>query len=121
MSTVNITKDNFNDTITQNKLVILDFWASWCGPCLRFAPVFEEAAKKFPDVVFGKINTEEEEELAAFFEIQAIPTLIIFHNQQGIFKQSGALPPHAFNDLVEQARAYEPAPEGGEEDAGSED
>ncbi len=107
MSTVTITKENFDETISNNGMVILDFWASWCGPCKSFAPVFEATSEKHPDVVFAKINTEEQQELAASFQIRSIPTLMIFRDKIIIFSQPGALPGAAFEDLVAKAKALD--------------
>ena len=104
MSTVTVTKDNFNDLVEQSNILILDFWAEWCGPCKNFAPVFEASAKKHPDVVFGKIDTESEQELAGIFQIRSIPTLMAFKESIGIFRQAGALPPPAFEDLIAQIK-----------------
>ncbi len=104
MSTVAITKENFDETINNNGMVILDFWASWCGPCRSFAPVFEATSEKHPDVVFGKVNTEEQQELAGAFQIRSIPTLMIFRDKIIIFSQPGALPAAAFEELVGKAK-----------------
>ena len=100
MATIEITKENFSETIANNAVVVLDFWASWCGPCLRFAPTFEEASEEHPDMVFGKINTEEQQELANVFGIRSIPTLMVFREKIGVFQQAGALPKPAFEDLL---------------------
>ena len=104
MSTVAITKENFDETINNNGMVILDFWATWCGPCRSFAPVFEATSEKHPDVVFGKVNTEEQQELAGAFQIRSIPTLMIFRDKIIIFSQPGALPAAAFEELVGKAK-----------------
>lgn len=102
MATVTITKENFDETIQNNDIVILDFWASWCGPCLKFAPLFEEASNKHPNVVFGKINTEEQIELSGAFSVRSIPTVVIFREQIMLFKQPGSLPVEAFDDILEE-------------------
>ncbi len=107
MATVELTQSNFNDVIANNDIVIIDFWASWCGPCKRFAPTFEEASEANEDIVFAKVNTEEQRELAGYFQIRSIPTLIVFREQIGIFQQAGALPPHAFTDLITQVRGVD--------------
>ena len=103
MATVELTKENFEQVITGNDMVLVDFWAPWCGPCRGFAPVFEQASEKYPDVVFAKVNTEEEQEIAAHFQIRSIPTLMIFREKIIIFSQPGALPGAALDQLVEQA------------------
>ena len=102
-----ITAQNFRETVEAGGIVILDFWAPWCGPCRGFAPTFEKAAGDNPDVVFGKINTDEEQQLAATFEIQSIPTLMIFRDKILLFRQPGALPPAALADVVAQAKALD--------------
>lgn len=102
MATVELTKDNFNDIVGGNDIVIIDFWAEWCGPCKRFAPVFEATAEKYDNVVFAKVNTEEQPELSQYFQIRSIPTLMAFREQIGIFQQPGALPASAFEQLVDQ-------------------
>lgn len=107
MATVTLTKDNISEIINNNPIVIIDFWASWCGPCKRFAPVFEEASGKYPDIVFAKVNTEEEQEVAGYFQVRAIPTLAVFREQIGIYQNSGAMPPHAFDELIEQVRGVD--------------
>jgi thioredoxin 1 len=108
MSTaVTITAQNFRETVEAGGIVILDFWAPWCGPCRSFAPTFEKAAGENPGVVFGKVNTDEEQQLAATFEIQSIPTLMIFRDKVLLFRQAGALPPAALADVVSQAKALD--------------
>ena len=104
MPTVTVTKENFNDLVEQSNILILDFWAEWCGPCKNFAPVFEAASEKHEDIVFGKIDTESQQELAGVFQIRSIPTLMAFKESVGIFRQAGALPPPAFEDLISQIR-----------------
>jgi len=104
MSVIELNKENFQETIDNEGIVFVDFWATWCGPCRQFAPVFESAAKKHEDVTFGKIDTETQRELAASFEIQAIPTLMAFRDNILVFRQSGALPPPAFERLINEVR-----------------
>jgi len=102
MAIVNLTKDTFRDTISGNEAVLVDFWAPWCGPCRQFAPVFEAMSEKHPDVVFAKVNTEEERELAAHFNIRSIPTLMAFRQQIIVFAQPGALPPAGLATVIEK-------------------
>lgn len=103
-STVELTKENFDQTVTDNEFVLIDFWAEWCGPCRQFAPVYEKAAEANPDLVFGKVDTEAQPELAAAFGIQSIPTLMIVRDQVAVFAQPGALPEAALTDVIGQAR-----------------
>jgi thioredoxin 1 len=107
MSTVELTADNFSDVVSANDVVLVDFWASWCGPCQRFGPVFEAAAAKHPGVVFGKVDTEAQPELAAAFEIRSIPTLMALRQQVILFAQSGALPASALDELLSQVVALD--------------
>lgn len=107
MATIELTRDNFEDTVTGNDIVLLDFWASWCGPCRQFAPVFESASESHPDVVFAKINTEQERELAGHFQIRSIPTLMVFRQQIIVFSQPGALPPAGLESLIDQVRTLD--------------
>jgi thioredoxin 1 len=104
MSTVEITAENFKEMIERQGIVLLDFWAEWCGPCRTFAPVFEQASDEHKDVVFGKIDTEAQQELAGAAGIQAIPTLMLFRDGVLLFRRSGALPPAALEELVSQAK-----------------
>jgi thioredoxin len=102
-----VTKENFAEVIEGNDIVIVDFWAPWCGPCQSFAPIFEKAAEANPDAVFAKINTEEQQELAAHFQIRSIPTLMVFREQILIFAQPGVLPESALAKLVEEVKALD--------------
>lgn len=104
MATLALTKENFKDTISGNDIVIIDFWADWCGPCRSFAPTFEAASEKHPDVVFAKVDTEAQQEIAAAFNIRSIPTLMVFREQVILFNEAGALPPAALEQVVEQTR-----------------
>lgn len=113
MATIELGAENFEQTVTGNDIVLVDFWASWCGPCRQFAPVFEQASEEHPDIVFGKVDTEAEQALAAAAQITSIPTLMAFKDGSLVFSQPGALPPSALEQLItavreldmEQARA----------------
>ena len=107
MATIPLTTENFEQTIIDNDIVLLDFWASWCGPCRMFGPVFEEAAEKNPDLVFGKVDTEDQQQLAATFGIQSIPTLMVFRENVLVFSQPGALPAASLENLIDQVRALD--------------
>ena len=107
MATVDLTKENFEQTINSNDLVLVDFWAEWCGPCRNFAPVYGRVSDKHPDVVFGKVDTENQRELAQTFQIRSIPTLMIFREQIIIFSQAGSLPEQALTEIIEKARGLD--------------
>ena len=107
MATQTITADNFETTVQDHPIVILDFWASWCGPCRNFAPIFERASQEHADVVFGKVNTDEEQSLAQAFQIRSIPTLMVFRDQIMLYNAPGALPKTAFDDLLSKVKALD--------------
>ena len=104
MATVELTKDNLVSTIENNDFVIIDFWAPWCGPCQSFGPIFEEVSDKHPDIVFAKVNTEQEQEIAAHFQVRSIPTLMIFREQVIIYSAPGALQASQLEELIQKAR-----------------
>lgn len=107
MATVELTKENFDQTVTDNEFVVIDFWAEWCGPCRQFAPVFERVSEKHSDVVFAKVDTEAQPELAAAFEIRSIPTLMVIRENVAVFAQPGALPEAVLEDVIGQARGLD--------------
>jgi len=107
MATVELTQSNFEDVITKNDVVFIDFWAPWCGPCKGFAPVYEAASEKNPDIAFAKVNTDQEQELAGHCAIRSIPTVMIFREQVIVFSQAGALPAQGLDSLIEQVKALD--------------
>ncbi len=104
MAVTQLTQTNLDDTINNNDIVVIDFWAPWCGPCQTFKPIFEQAAEKHEDAVFASCNTEEQSELAAMFQIQSIPTMVVFREGIGIFGQPGMLPAEALDELMDKVR-----------------
>jgi len=109
MATVELTKGNFEDVLTKNDMVIVDFWAEWCGPCKGFGPVFEAASEKYPDIVFGKVNADEQQALAGTFNIRSIPFVMLFREKVVLFAQAGALPAEGLESVISQARALDMA------------
>ena len=107
MAVIELSQHNFDAVVQGNDIVLVDFWAPWCAPCRGFAPIFEAAAAKYPDAVFGKVNTDVEQELGSFFQIRSIPTLMIFRQQIGIFSQAGSLPANALEEVITQALALD--------------
>ncbi len=109
MATVDLTNSNFKETIDNNDFVILDFWAPWCGPCKQFGPVFTEISEKHPDIVFAKINTEDEQEIGAMMNIRSIPTLMILRDQVVLYSEAGALPAAGLEDIIAKAKSLDMA------------
>ncbi len=107
MATITLTAENFEETITNNDIVFIDFWAEWCGPCKMFGPVFEKVSEAHPDAVFAKVDTEAEQELAATFQVRSIPMLMAFRDSIAIFAQAGALPETALEELVTNVKGLD--------------
>ena len=109
MATIELTNESFEKTVNENPMVIIDFWAPWCGPCKGFAPAYEKASEAHPDVVFAKVNTDEQQELAGSFGIRSIPTLMVFREKVILFQQAGALPGNALEQVISQAKSLDMA------------
>jgi len=107
MATIEVSMSNFEELVEKNNILILDFWAAWCGPCKAFAPVFEKMSEMYPDIAFGKVNTDVEQQLAGGFNIRSIPTLMIFKENVIVFEQPGMLPVEALQNIVEQVVALD--------------
>lgn len=107
MAVIDLTTETFESTVKDNDFVIIDFWATWCGPCQNFAPIYKKVSDKYPDIIFAKVDTEEEVELARHFQIRSIPTLMIFREQIIIYSQPGMLPESQFESLIEKAKALD--------------
>ncbi|MFT3760547.1 thioredoxin [Thauera sp.] len=107
MATLELTAENFNDVLEQNPIVFIDFWAAWCGPCRSFAPTYEAASEENPDIVFGKIDTEAQQELAATFQIRSIPTIAVIREGVMVFRESGALPASALKQVIDGVRGLD--------------
>ena len=107
MALITLNEENFNQTTADNEIVIIDFWAPWCGPCISFGPIFEKIAQNNPDITFGKVNTEEEQGIGGHFQIRSIPTIMIFRDNVVIFQQAGVLPEAGFIDIIGQIKALD--------------
>ena len=107
MALTNLTAENFNETVENNPIVIIDFWAPWCAPCRSFAPIYEKTSEEFPDIVFGKVNTEDEQELAGYFQIRSIPTTMVLKEGIAVFSQAGVMPEEALKDILGQVEALD--------------
>ena len=107
MATTALTAENFNDTVNENEVVLIDFWADWCGPCKRFAPIYEDASARHDDVVFAKVDTEDARDVAAAWDIQSIPTIMAFRRGNLVFRQAGLLNGKQVDSLIEQIKALD--------------
>ena len=104
MATIELNQGNFETIVSGKNMVVVDFWAPWCGPCVSFAPTYEKTSEKYPDVIFGKVNTEIEQELAGYFQIRSIPTLMVFRENVIVYSEAGSLPASGLEQLIEQAQ-----------------
>lgn len=104
MATIELTKENFNEVVENNEIVILDFWAPWCGPCKNFGPIFEKVSDSHEDIVFGKINTEDQQELGAYFNIRSIPTLMVLREKVALFNKAGVLPESSLEEIIAKTK-----------------
>ena len=104
MATVELTDTNFNETVEKNDIIIIDFWAPWCGPCKSFGPVYEKVSDEYPEIVFGKVNTEEQQALAGHFQIRSIPTTVILKENIAVFQQAGVIPEEGLKDIIKQVQ-----------------
>ncbi|MBF0160655.1 MAG: thioredoxin [Magnetococcales bacterium] len=107
MATITLTGENFSSIVASHEMVLVDFWATWCGPCRSFAPIYERVSEKYPDVAFGKVDTDDQQELAGAFQIRSIPTLILFRQKIIIFSQAGMLPESSLIEVLEKAKALD--------------
>ena len=107
MALINLTSESFNDEVQKHQIAILDFWAPWCGPCKSFVPIFEKVAEEYPDILFGKVNTEEEQALAGHFQIRSIPTVMILKEGIAVFSQAGVIPEEGIKELLTQVIALD--------------
>ena len=104
MAVIHLTEENFNQTLEENDIVIIDCWAEWCGPCKSYGPVFEKVSQEYSDVVFAKVNTEEQQEIAGYFQVRSIPTTIVMREKVGIFQQAGVIPEEGLKDIIKQVK-----------------
>ncbi|MBC8236833.1 MAG: thioredoxin [Helicobacteraceae bacterium] len=107
MACIDLTRKNFNETLDDNEIVIVDFWAPWCGPCIQFAPIFEKVSEEYPDVVFAKVNTEEEQALGTQYGVHSIPTIMVVRDGIILLNQAGSLPADAFGKLITHVKGLD--------------